>query len=387
MNNNKLLILIYADIEGYPPTLNMLGLLASEYSQIKVIQRQYLSERSNLRAENLVEINVCKSSGFEVQMYGSIIKKIQLYLGFYLQIFWQIVIFRPTVILIYDPIALALYSIVPKRRNHNLWYHNHDIIEDTGNNSVAKILKNLEKREFSKLDIFSLPAIERKKYFDLRNFKGKFLFIPNFPSLNLYESFYKNRAGNREEFNLLFQGSIGEGHGLELIVETLGFNQNLNKIINLHLKGRISDIYKSQILEIAAKNNCSENIYFHQYTKYDDVPKLAAQCDLGIAIFTKTDIMNSTLGTSSNKIYEYAAVGTPIVYYDNSHFESHLGSKSWAFATDLTVDSIFEIIMKVDKNFKELSTVAYDDFVRNYNFENCREDLFPVLFGDSQSAT
>jgi glycosyltransferase involved in cell wall biosynthesis len=387
MTNNKLLILIYADIEGYPPTLNMIRLLAPEYSQIKVIQRQYLFERSNLRAENLVEINVCKSSGYEVQMYGPIIKKIKLYLGFYLQIFWQVVIFQPTTILIYDPIALALYSLVPKRRSHNLWYHNHDILEDTGNNSIAKITKYLEKREFSKLDVFSLPALERKQYFDLQNFKGKFLFIPNFPSLNLYESFFKNRVANPEEFNLIFQGSIGEGHGLELIVEILGFNPNLNKIINLHLKGRISDIYKTQILEIAAKNKCSENIYFHRYTKYDDVPELAAQCDLGIAIFTKTDIMNSTLGTSSNKIYEYAAVGTPIVYYNNSHFESYLGSKSWAFATDLTVSSIFEIIMKVDKNFKELSTVAYEDFVRNYNFENCSEDLFPVLFGDSQSAT
>jgi glycosyltransferase involved in cell wall biosynthesis len=365
----------------------MLRLLAPEYSQIKVIQRQYLFERSNLRAENLVEINVCKSSGYDVQMYGSTIKKIQLYLGFYLQIFWQIVIFRPTTILVYDPIALALYSIVPKRRNHNLWYHNHDIIVDTGNSSVAKILKNLEKREFSKLDIFSLPALERKQYFDLRNFKGKFLFIPNFPSLNLYESFYNNRAGNREEFNLLFQGSIGEGHGLELIIQNLGFNKELNKVVNLHLKGRVSDIYKTKILEIAAKNNCSENILFHQYTKYDEVPKLAAQCDLGIAIFTKTDIMNSTLGTSSNKIYEYAAVGTPIVYYNNSHFETYLGTKSWAFATDLTVESILEIILKVDKNFKDLSAVAYDDFVRNYNFENCREDLFPVIFGDLQSAT
>jgi hypothetical protein len=387
MKKNKLMIVIYADMEGYPPTLNMVRLLSPKYSAIKVIQRQYLSERSNLRVDNLEEINVGKNSGYEVQMYGSTIKKIQLYLSFYLQIFWQIVIFRPTTILIYDPIALAIYSIVPKRRNYNLWYHNHDIIEDTENSSVAKILKNLEKRELSKLDIFSLPALERKQYFTLRNFKGKFLFIPNFPSLNLYESFYNNRAGNPEEFNLIFQGSIGEGHGLELIVEVLGFNQYLNKIINLHLKGRVSDIYKTQILEIAEKNNCSENIYFHQYTKYDEVPKLAAQCDLGIAIFTKSDIMNSTLGTSSNKIYEYAAVGTPIVYYNNNHFESYLGSKSWAFATDLTVNSIFEIIMKVDKNFKDLSALAYNDFVRNYNFENCREDLFPVLFGDSHSAT
>ena len=47
---------------------------------------------------------------------------------------------------------------------------------------------------FKYLDLFSLPAIERKDYFPMNELKGQFFYIPNFPSKEFYSKYYKNKT-------------------------------------------------------------------------------------------------------------------------------------------------------------------------------------------------
>ena len=130
------------------------------------------------------------------------------------------------------------------------------------------------------------------EYFPINELKGKFFFLPNYPSKKIYDEFFKSREKpNLNEFHIIFQGSIGEGHGIEEIISILGYNSELNKTIFLNLKGLISKEYKEMLLEIARSKNISEYIKFHGFTSYEEVPRLASKCQLGIAIFTKTGIV------------------------------------------------------------------------------------------------
>ena len=153
------------------------------------------------------------------------------------------------------------------------------------------------------------------------------------------------------------------------IILILGNNVFSNLTLHLFLKGKIDLEYKASLIQLAKLNKVEQFIHFYEFSKYEDVPKLIAQSHLGIAIFTKDDIMNSTLGSASNKIYEYAAVGTPIIYFHNTHFDTYFKSRNWAFPTDLTLSSITEVVTAVVSNFDNLSCSAYSDFKSEFYFE------------------
>lgn len=382
-NNTKVLALIYADIEAYPPTLNLINLL-SEY-----VERIDLVERSILNNKNIFEHNVfIHRPGYnysrEDQMKGSPILKLYLYLIFLFKIIKILIIQKPNVVIIYDPIPLVLYRLarIFSNKNHVVWYHNHDVLESKNNKfSISYWISKFENTSFSFIDIFTLPSIERMEYFPINKLKGKYYFLPNFPSKKLYEEFFKSREKpNSNEFHIIFQGNIGNGHGIEEIINILGYNSELNKTIFLNLKGLISKEYKEMLLAKAKCKDAIEYIKFHGFTSYKDVPRLASKCQLGIAIFTKTDLMNSTLGSSSNKIYEYAAVGTPIIYFDNTHFKKYLSTQKWAFSSDLSEKSILNIICKVDKEFNALSKFAFESFFENYNYEIYFDEIIKKQF-------
>ena len=83
---------------------------------------------------------------------------------------------------------------------------------------------------------------------------------------------------------------------------------------------------------------------------------------IGIGIHRKEDIMNKTLGTSSNKIYEYAAAGLPVLLYDNQQFRNYLGKYKWAFFTDCSKASLISALETMERNIQELGKRGQDGF-------------------------
>jgi hypothetical protein len=383
--NNKVLVLIYADVEAYPPTLNLINLLSDIVKRIDVIERSMLGKKNIFNKNVYIHSSGNKFSRKD-QMEGNSMLKLYIYLLFFIKTLKLLISQKPNVVIVYDPIPLVIYRLARffSNKNHIVWYHNHDVMESTKNKfSMSYWVSKFEKTSFSIIDVFTLPSIERKVYFPLNILKGKFFFLPNYPSKKIYENFFKIRENlNSNVFNIVFQGSIGEGHGIEEVINVLGYNSDINKTVCLNLKGIISEEYKNELLKIAVYCNKLEFIKFHGFTSYKDVPSLASKCHLGIAIFKKTDIMNLTLGSSSNKIYEYAAVGMPIIFYNTPHFNKYLSHFKWAFPTNLSQDSILDILLRVNREFEILSKNAYECFLESYNYENNFEKI--IKFEDKQ---
>jgi hypothetical protein len=79
--------------------------------------------------------------------------------------------------------------------------------------------------------------------------------------------------------------------------------------------------------------------------------------------------MNSSLGTSSNKIYEYIALGLPVLLFDNKHFSDILGDYEWASFTNLKRESLIKCIVEIENKYAYLSKAALDTFNSKLNFE------------------
>jgi len=157
--------------------------------------------------------------------------------------------------------------------------------------------------------------------------------------------------------------------GIEEIIKLLPLKIN-NKNVKLVLKGFLRPDYEKMLKKLVEGANITDEVEFIGLTPYQEIANITCSCHIGIAIFSKNDVMNQTLGTASNKIYEYAACSLPILYYNNAHFTHHLGHLNWAFGTDVSNKSLISSIEEIDNNYDQLSASAKKSYLEDLNFEH-----------------
>ncbi|MEO5891100.1 MAG: glycosyltransferase [Ferruginibacter sp.] len=375
----NMVIGFYAHPEYYPPTLNALACLSSEFNKIYVVHRNYPSFNWEFPSNVELVSNGRPLATREMERMSAV-KKVFFFLRFTTLLLRQIRNTAPDTVLLYDSIAVLAYRLGKPffKKPRILWYHNHDVIEpgSVKKYSLGGWALKAEKWIFNKLDIFSLPALERKDHFPMSTLKGAFYFLPNYPSLKIYNQHEKHALDG--QIKILYQGSISPMHGLEEIIgmlkEKIGGRE-----VQLVLKGFINQEYLASLYELADKYFVKDRLIYIGPGGYSSVIENAAQCHIGIGIHKRTDLMNSTLGTASNKIYEYAASGMPVILYDNIHFKDYLENAPWAFFTDCSDDSLSLILHKVAHNYDFYSNEARRDFEEKLNFEHYFDAIIAVL--------
>lgn len=361
---------IYHHPEVFPPTLNAIHELSGSFEKIYMVYRPFLKDEWVFPG-NVVLVPSGKSMGLFEQEASSVFSKAGYFTQFVYRVLQICRKHKPSVILAYDPIALfAIYMIRPLLGSScRLWYHNHDIWElhTLNKYSVSWWAAKKEKDAFRHLWMFSLPSNERLDFFDLSGFKGKYFHIPNYPARKFYDRFYSPRKIN-DEIRIIFQGSIGPGHGIEELIEVLD-QKVLGKSIKLVLKGKCSQEYKDSVVALAAQKGVEDRVEFFGMTSYREVPVVGSACHVGMAIFMKKDVMNRTLGTASNKIYEYAALGLPVIYNSDVAFASHLARFEWAVPVEVSGEGLLTGLASIAAAYEDLSKKARADFENSLNFE------------------
>jgi hypothetical protein len=269
-----------------------------------------------------------------------------------------------------DPIPTLSFCVIKPfiRKSTNIWYHNHDVsvLDNISKYSISWFSYFAERNIFKRLQIFTLPSEERKVYFPMEQLSGQYFFLPNYPSVEFYSKF-NGSAPSTRSIRLIFQGELSAGHGFEQIILIL--NESIGgKSIELVLVGRISEKYKLELINHTRINNCENNLIFMDYLPYSELPFLTETCQIGIAIYMKDDVMNNTISTASNKIYEYAALGLPVIVFDKVALKRQLSSYDWCFFTDVSKTSLLSIIENISRDYISLHDAARLAHRENLNF-------------------
>lgn len=378
----KILVSIYNPVDLFPPTINAIDQFANGNNSISLLTNA-LPEDKRWTFPNNVTVSY-NDNWSESNTRTGIVSNLVCFAKYYFKLRKIINNQNFDLIVLYEPHAALAYNLLLKRKKlqkHLLWYHNHDIYElaRLRKYSLGWFAAKAEQIIFPSLSIFTLPANERKVYFPMQQLKGHYFFVPNYPAVKLY-SRYQNKKILGDEVRLLYQGKISAGHGLEELLHLLPTKIN-DKRITLHLKGPGDEAFINKLEKAALESGVKEQLFFYGLSSYLKVPELAVTCHIGIGIHTNTDIMHTTLGTSSNKIYEYAAAGLPVLLYNNRHFREHLGKYSWAFFTDCSKDSLMCCIAEMTDNFQSLSEQANTDFLNDLNFENYFDPVMEYVSG------
>lgn len=366
MKNKKLVLSILINpINFYPPTLNALVCLKNAGFNVLSYSTDTL-ESLNLLSELNIDFKVVQRP----TIFSSKINGFIHILLMTLKIGVSIIRKKPEVILMYDDLGLIpiyfLKFLVPK--SSKLWYHNHDIIEkETLKFSLAGVAQIAQKSLFAKLDVFTIPSIERLQFFPMHNFKGTFLFLPNYPGKWLYNRFEVPYFDNSINIKLIYQGRISEGHGLLELIDLI----KERKDVTMSIIGLGEPTYVSNLSKIIESKKLSQHvIILNPVESYIQLPSITSQCHIGIAINVPRSIHYETAGTASNKIYEYAALGLPIIYYDHPQYNKYLEKYEWTFKTDLSLNSLGNGINQIKSNFDKASKSAKSDFMNHLNYEN-----------------
>ena len=278
-----------------------------------------------------------------------------------------------------DPISLFSLRLIRPFLGYTLklWYHSHDVTElkSMRTYSVGYFAVQSEHTYFDRIDLFTLPSEARLKFYPIEMLKGKWIVVPNYPSLQRMSQDRSVELKSDGRLKLLYQGRISDEHGLEEMVDFI----KSDAALLLTIIGPGNDVYIRNLKNRVAELGITQRVAILDPVPYGELQKITITHQVGLAINKPVNTLYSTAVMASNKIYEYAAAGLPILFYKDKHYVDVLSKYPWAFPTGLSLADLSLIIREIKVNFDDLSRKAKEDFHNKLNFTVVFEPVRSLL--------
>lgn len=363
---NNALVIVYSHAEYYPPTLNAIEVLSSAYDNVIVLQRN-TKVSSFVFEKNVLNYKTGEYISIKDSQTKSYWWKLKSFLNFSLSLFNLIKTYNPKLILIYDPIPLLSFRLVSFfiRVTSKIWYHNHDLL--TKNNvslfSISWFAMINELNYTLKVDVFTLPSELRAKYFSSINIS----ILPNYPSKKLITSISQSSVNsNNENIRIIYQGAISEGHGIEEIILATSTLTN----IEFSIVGYSDENYMKFIKDLIIDKKLEDRVQIHSFfNDYRDLLAFTSKHHVGIGMYKHNNEMNITMGTASNKIFEYIACGLVVILNDTPFYKELFKSNNCIVYAELDNNSIVNSLKYIINNKNALLKDAKQAFDNDFYFE------------------
>jgi glycosyltransferase involved in cell wall biosynthesis len=195
----------------------------------------------------------------------------------------------------------------------DLWPENVEIITGITNKSVIALIGKMVDYIYANCKKIFVTSPSYIKAIQGRGVpEGKITYWPQYAE-DVYRPFEGvGGAGyiDRETFNLIFAGNIGNAQGLDIlpkVAERLKEEGYLGKIIfNLVGDGR----YKEELISLVRANDVSEMFTFIPRQPERKIPELMALCDAALLCLTAGPLFEMTIPA---KLQTYLACAMPII--------------------------------------------------------------------------
>jgi glycosyltransferase involved in cell wall biosynthesis len=371
-------VAIYSHPGYYPPMLNAIDALAAHFRRVIVFSRnlgtgnwQYPANVKVHESGEHLEMKAAEKASFSW--------KIASFFRYCNDFYRMLQRDRPQWVLVNDPISLwALNRLTPYLGYRpKKWYHSHDITEMQGirKYSVGYFAARSERRSFRELDLFTLPAADRLTFYPISGARAAHRVIPNYPRLSRMSLAPAPVWIKGEPLKIIYQGRVSDEHGLDELLACVAGDPGLAvTIIGPGDAGFISNLKKT-VLE----QRLSGRVKILDPVPYAELQAITAAHHVGWAVNEPVNLLYQTAGVASNKIYEYAASGLPIIYFRDQQYEKYLSRFSWAFSTDLGTKDIAEVLQRIKLDQPLQAVAARTAFTESLNYEIAFRDVLRLI--------
>lgn len=376
----KILVVLYSHPELYPPTLNAIINLADHFGEVHVLYRPQKKDEWDWPAN--VKLHPSgRSIAPREFMESGMGNRMRTHGRFLLDFYSLMQKIRPSVLLLYDQYPTLFYRMIRPFLTQRtfVWYHCHDVIDrrdlESGD-SMKDLLHAAEKFVVSKADLFTLPAVERKEFYNFSTLKGAYHTLPNYPSTKVFSS--SRERDLSESIVLGFQGSICAGRGLEGVISGLPVELEGRK-----MKFSITGFcyipsYLRSLENLIEGLNRKDSVSLHATVPYRQLPEVMAATDIGWAYYGMGSSMDNSISTASNKFFESCAAGLPVLYNSANRFDIY-SRFDWAVPVELTPEDLARQLAYITQHYRRLSTSARQHFLRELNYEAAFGQVIKML--------
>ena len=208
----------------------------------------------------------------------------------------------------------------------------------------------------------------------------KITLIHNYPDSAIFNrnAYPDERHHSRNNFTLIFPGTIAPRYGLEIAIRALPELQSRIPEICLIIIGPENE-YKDELRRLAEQLGVSFYIQFKPMIPPEQVPYHLATADIGIYPAFKDVHMNVATPT---KVLEFAAMGIPIISSRLSMVEEMFGDSAVMLFEPGNVNQFTQCVIKLYENptlGEELVMNMDQIFVNQYSWVHEFHDYLQVL--------
>jgi glycosyltransferase involved in cell wall biosynthesis len=218
-------------------------------------------------------------------------------------------------------------KLLAMRLRRPLIYHCHDYVERNAKVSFGgRMARAFEQRFARTADLVIVPDADRAKVMkqELRLAKEPVIAanapLSSVPRCKAVMADALAKQGKSFERIVLRQGRIGEGHAIEVTLQSIKHWKNKNW--GFVLLGPSEPAYLDKIIDMARSLGVEEQFAVLPPVRYDQVALYTAGADVGHGLYEPIHINNVHITTASNKLMEYIAAGLPMLVSENPSLRS-----------------------------------------------------------------
>ena len=369
----RLLITIYANPDYYPPTVYAVRILSS-YFAIHILCRNMDAPMQEWPSGVTIERFGAYAPVGEKEAAGAGAKLIE-YAKFAARTRALIKQTRPAAVYSYDPHAFVA-SMLGRigRRATPLIFHLHELPE-TQNlrwNSLEGWIVRTALRATGSADAVLCPEKFRARHWlsAARDSRAPII-VPNCPDRSYFhppQDWGETIASRLRAREVTYVGyaSADNGHleGLRAIALTDG--------IRMRVIGGYRPDFGTRFNTLARELGVADRVSLDGWLRQDELVARASAAGAGLSLHKPVSKGLEYLGSASNKLFEYAAMGLPVVVPDRASYRDFLGDAEWVTYADIEQpESIARAISSIfadGERYVAMSRAARRAFEEQYNY-------------------
>jgi glycosyltransferase involved in cell wall biosynthesis len=380
----RLLITIYANPDYYPPTVYAVRLLSC-YFAVHILCRNMDQPFQEWPPEVTIERFGEYASARAKEGANAAAKLIE-YAKFAARTRVLIKQMRPAAIYSYDPYAFVATMLGRVgRRPLPVIFHSHELPE-TQNLSWGS-LENWVVRaaliSTKSADAVVFPEKNRARHWltaaaDLR----VPTIVPNCPDQRYFPApadWSDTIAARYRAREAVYVGYASADNGHLDALRALAMTDG----IRMRVIGGFRPEFEASFNELARELRVNERLSVDGWLALDELRARASRASVGLSIYKPVTKSLEYVASASNKLFEYAAMGLPVIVPDRENYRDFLGDAEWVTYADVEQPEAFSravtSIFADRERYVAMNRAARRAFETEYNYERVFEPLLEKI--------